>query len=248
MKNSHVIVVSALIVLGIFFAGCMNTTTTVNTPVQTLSTIKPAGTTTIVTHQPTVQSTIVSTGSSSGVQIKVNYNGVWTGSYGDAGSTQSIDGTGSKIITLTNPNNIISCAFQKKDNSQDEMEIEILKDGTVLNSKSTTAAYGVVAVAAVLSNGGSSTNTASSNAVQVTVNYNGPWQGSYGDVGGMQSVDGIGLKTYTISNPNSIVSASFQKKDNSASQLTVNIIENGNTLKTGSTTAAYGVVLVSASI
>jgi hypothetical protein len=41
MKNFHVIIVSALIVLGIFFAGCTSTTTS-NAPVQTLSTIKPA--------------------------------------------------------------------------------------------------------------------------------------------------------------------------------------------------------------
>ncbi len=48
MQNSHVIIVCALIVMGIFFAGCTNTTTTANSPVQTLSTIKPAGTTTAV--------------------------------------------------------------------------------------------------------------------------------------------------------------------------------------------------------
>jgi hypothetical protein len=46
MKNSFWIIVSALIVLGILSAGCTSTTTTANTPVQTLSTIKPAGTTT----------------------------------------------------------------------------------------------------------------------------------------------------------------------------------------------------------
>jgi len=48
MKNSRWIIVSALIVLGIFFAGCTSTTTTANSPVQTLSTVKPAGTTTTI--------------------------------------------------------------------------------------------------------------------------------------------------------------------------------------------------------
>jgi hypothetical protein len=45
MQNSHVIIFTALIILGLFSAGCASTTTTAATPVQTLSTIKPVGTT-----------------------------------------------------------------------------------------------------------------------------------------------------------------------------------------------------------
>ncbi|MGA2919264.1 hypothetical protein [Methanoregula sp.] len=129
------------------------------------------------------------------------------------------------------------------------MKVEILKDGTVLNTRSTTAAYGVVAVAAMLNGGStSSTNSGSSKTVLIKVYYEGQWSGAYGEAGAMQSVDGAGSQTYTLTNPNYIVSSTFQKKDNSASELRVEISEDGNVLKSGSTTAAYGVVLVSATV
>jgi hypothetical protein len=191
-----------------------------------------------------------SASASTGVQIVVNYDGVWSGSYGDAGATQSIDGTGSKTITLDNPNSLVSAEFQKKDNSASQLTVEILDNGQVIKSGSTTAAYGLVVVATSLNGGSSSSNInpTSAKTVQVTVNYNGLWQGSYGDLGGMQSVDGTGSQTYTLTNPNYEVSVSFQKKDNSASELSVEIVENGNVLKQGSTTAAYGVVVLSTAI
>ncbi|MFA5331524.1 MAG: hypothetical protein WC342_04015 [Methanoregula sp.] len=206
--------------------------------------------------QSTVQSTYsttystTSSSSSSGVQIRITYSGLWSGAYGDAGSMQSIDGTGSKTITLDNPSSIISTSFQKKDNSPDELKVEILKNGQVLKSGSTTASYGVVAVASSIYGGTSSylPTAASSKIVQIKVYYDGLWQGAYGEVGAMQSVDGSGSQTYTITNPNYAVSTSFQKKDNSNSELRVEIVKDGSVIKTGSTTAAYGVVLVSSTV
>jgi len=208
------------------------------------------------TVQNTVQSTYSTTSSptlssaSTGVQIRITYSGLWSGAYGDAGAMQSIDGTGSKTITLDNPGSIISTSFQKKDNSQDELKIEILKNGQVLKSGSTTAAYGVVAVASSIYGGASSYQPVSSSSkiVQIKVYYDGLWQGAYGEIGAMQSVDGSGSQTYTITNPNYAVSTSFQKKDNSNSELRVEIVKDGSVIKTGSTTAAYGVVLVSSTV
>ncbi len=55
-------------------------------------------------------------------------------------------------------------------------------------------------------------------------------------------------QTYSIANPNFAVSASFQKKDNSNSELRVQIVKDGSVIKTGSTTAAYGLVLVSSTV
>lgn len=57
MKNSFLIIVSALIVLGIFFAGCTNTSSSTATPVRTLSTIPTVAShtvTTSTTYQPNV--------------------------------------------------------------------------------------------------------------------------------------------------------------------------------------------------
>jgi len=44
MQNSHVIILTAIIILGLFSAGCTSSSQNVNTPVQTLSTIRPEGT------------------------------------------------------------------------------------------------------------------------------------------------------------------------------------------------------------
>lgn len=206
--------------------------------------------------QNTVQSTYsttystTSSSASTGVQIRITYSGPWSGAYGDTGSMQSIDGSGSKIITLSNPGSIISTSFQKQDNSQNQLKVEILKDGQVLKMGSTTAAYGVVAVASSIYGGSSSylTTTSSSNIVQIKVYYDGVWSGAYGEVGAMQSVDGSGSQTYTITNPNYAVSATFQKKDNSNTALRVEIIKDGSVIKSGSTTAAYGVVLISSTV
>ena len=200
---------------------------------------------TYATPYPTTSSSI-----SSNVQIRITYSGLWSGAYGDAGSMQSIDGSGSETITLDNPGSIISTSFQKKDNSQDELKVEILKNGQVLKSGSTTAAYGVVAVASSIYGGsnGYVSPSATAKNVQIKVYYDGLWHGAYGEVGAMQSVDGMGSQAYSITNPNYAVSATFQKKDNSDSELRVEIVKDGSVIKTGRTTAAYGVVLVSSTI
>jgi len=267
MKSYLPIVTCALIFLGIFFAGCTNSATTANPHVQTLSTIKtagmttythspvqtsttiqPIGTTTVATYQPTLQTTTVPSSSSTAVQIRITYTGAWSGSYYCDGTSSSVDGTGSKIITLENAKGIVSTSFQKQDSSQNELKVEILNNGDVVKSGTTTASYGVVAIASSLSNVGSTTSSSSSKVVQIKVNYNEKWSGAYGEVGAITSVEGSGYQTYTISNPNYAVSATFQKKDGSTSELSVEIIEDGNVLKSGSTTAAYGVVAISTQI
>ncbi|KAF5432307.1 hypothetical protein C5S35_17305 [Candidatus Methanophagaceae archaeon] len=84
-----------------------------------------------------------------------------------------------------------------------------------------------------------------SNAIQLKVIYSGSWSGSYGDIESLKSVDGTGTETFTISDPEFIVSASVQKKDDSSRTLTVEILKNGAVVKSESTSAAYGVVLLS---
>ncbi len=81
--------------------------------------------------------------------------------------------------------------------------------------------------------------------IQLNVIYSGSWSGSYGDIEGLKSVDGTGSETFTISSPKFIVSASIQKKDDTDRTLTVEILKNGAVVKSESTSAAYGVVLLS---
>ncbi|RLG25904.1 hypothetical protein DRN76_02080 [Methanosarcinales archaeon] len=90
--------------------------------------------------------------------------------------------------------------------------------------------------------------TTLSYGVYVEVSYMGDWSGSYGGIGSSKSVDGWGTEEFYISSGDDIVSACFQKMEDDHTMLTVRIIKNGEVVKSESTTAAYGVVCVSASV
>lgn len=89
-----------------------------------------------------------SSSSGSGVQVKVDYAGSWSGAYGDESGTQSVDGSGTKTIDMTGNPSIVSANFQKKDSSSGTLTVEIIKDGNVIETKSTSAEYGVASVSA----------------------------------------------------------------------------------------------------
>lgn len=81
-----------------------------------------------------------------GTQVKVTYDGSWSGAYGDENSLKSVDGKGTKTFNITGDPFVVSANFQKKDGSSKELVVEILKDGEVVETSSTSAAYGVASV------------------------------------------------------------------------------------------------------
>ncbi len=95
------------------------------------------------------------------------------------------------------------------------------------------------------------TNTANTNpttpstptvtGTQVQVSYDGPWSGAIDQDGSSQTVDGNGTETFNMTGNPSVVSVDFQKQDGSSGTFTVNILQNGNVVKTESTSAQYGV-------
>ena len=92
------------------------------------------------------ETVITQTATPTSIQIKVIYSGSWTGNYADIGSSKSVDGTGTETFTISNPESVVSAAFQKGDDSGRTLTVEILKDGKVVESESTSAAYGVAMV------------------------------------------------------------------------------------------------------
>jgi hypothetical protein len=83
--------------------------------------------------------------------IKIIYSGKWSGSYGDLSGMKSIEGSGSKTISMPDANMIISAAIQKQDDSNRKLTLQILKNGKVMEESDTTAAYGVVSAAHTIS-------------------------------------------------------------------------------------------------
>lgn len=110
-----------------------NNTTTTTTPVPATST-------------PSSDSSSSSSTTSGDVQIQVSYSGSWTGNYGDASGSQSVEGTGSKTYTISGDPNVVSAVFQKSSDSSGTLTVNIIKNGQVVETKSTSASYGVVSV------------------------------------------------------------------------------------------------------
>lgn len=96
------------------------------------------------TSSSTSDTSSSSSSSASGIQVKVTYSGSWSGNYGDESGSQSVDGSGSKTFQISGDPSVISAVFQKDDGGSRTLTVEIIEDGTVVESKSTSAAYGVV--------------------------------------------------------------------------------------------------------
>jgi len=85
--------------------------------------------------------------------------------------------------------------------------------------------------------------------VSISVSYIGGFNGTYTTGGVTIPVTGSGSQVYTVSGASGMISATFQKMDNTATHaLTVTIYENGNQLATQSTSAGYGKVTVTANV
>ena len=83
-----------------------------------------------------------------GKQVKIIYDGEWSGAAGDVSSINSISGSGDETIDMPDDASLISANAQKKDGSSNELTIQILKAGKVVKESSTTAEYGVAQVSA----------------------------------------------------------------------------------------------------
>lgn len=84
--------------------------------------------------------------------------------------------------------------------------------------------------------------------VQILITYYGAWSGAYYNDGTPVSVNGTGSTIITVNNPGSNVSTSIQKRDGTTEKLKVEILKNGNELTEGSTSTAYGVIEISATV
>lgn len=86
-----------------------------------------------------------------GLVVKITYPGEWSASIGDSEDSTLYDGTGDEVIELSDTRyDVVAAAVQKTKASSDKLEVEIIKDGKVLDSDSTTKDYGVATVSATL--------------------------------------------------------------------------------------------------
>jgi hypothetical protein len=151
-----------------FSVGCIDETPADNTGITLSPTIdinkfrEPLVKTTLnITKKSTTITTIVQPGSTetpppfqsgnpSRVQILITYYGVWSGAYYNDGTPVSVNGTGSTIITVNNPGSNVSTSIQKRDGTTEKLKVEILKNGNELTEGSTSTAYGVIEISAMV--------------------------------------------------------------------------------------------------
>lgn len=95
------------------------------------------------TPSTSTSSSSSSSSSASGIEIKVDYAGSWSGNYGDESGSQSVDGSGTKTFKISGSPSVVSAVFQKRDGGSGTLTVSILQNGNTVETKSTSAQYGV---------------------------------------------------------------------------------------------------------
>lgn len=85
----------------------------------------------------------------------------------------------------------------------------------------------------------------------VRISYSGSWQGALSVTGGgssqSESISGSGTESIEITGDVDIISVNAQKQDDSSSDITVQILNDGGVVSEASTSSAYGVAQTSQS-
>jgi hypothetical protein len=110
----------------------------------------PAARTTSATRAPTSGPAVVVPTKTevavptTGVWVRVNYLGAWTGSYGKAGALLKVADSGLRQFQVENPTGSIQASFRKDDSSSHDLTVEIYRNGAVIKRGNTTAPRGTV--------------------------------------------------------------------------------------------------------
>lgn len=112
-------------------------TTDESTPEPTTETEAPE------TEAPVTEEPDPEESSGDGYQVRISYDGEWSGAIGKEGTTRSVDGSGTETFDIEGDPFIVSGNAQKQDAGSGELTIQILEDGEVISEQSTTAEYGV---------------------------------------------------------------------------------------------------------
>ena len=89
--------------------------------------------------------------SDEGLQIRISCPVDWSASVGDGDASTMYEGTGDEVIEIDESQyDVIAAAVQKKTSGSDKLEVQIIKDGNVVDDESTTKDYGVVTVSTTI--------------------------------------------------------------------------------------------------
>jgi hypothetical protein len=144
-----------VIVALLFFTGFFGASSSPSSPAVTVKPTAAASSSGAAgaTKTPTIviATTTPVTVPASGVTVKVDYLGGFSGTYTTNGETTKIKDSGTKIYTVTNATGSVTAVVQKGDNTATHaLTVTIYKNGSPAATNSTSAANGKVTVTAAV--------------------------------------------------------------------------------------------------
>ena len=210
---------------------------------------------------PGPSATQASTIPPTGVWIRVDYLGNYTGYVKAQGYAVQLNSTGDQLYTLPARDGMVEGSIEKQDLSSDTLEAWIYQDGTLVSRVNTTRPGGMLDFHVALpprtvTIGSVITPTPEVTApeiplpvasipqtgVWVRVYYPGNFTGSVGPVGLMREVNSTGDQFYQLPISSGTIEGSIQKQDGSAKTLVVAIYKDGALVTRLETAVPLGVI------
>ena len=149
-------IIVVVVVALLFFSGFFGTssgspssgsTVTANPTATAASSGSASATTPAVVAATTTPVTVPA----SGITLKVDYIGSFSGTYSTNGETTKIKNSGTRIYEVANATGSVTAVVQKGDNTATHaLTVTIYKDGSQLATNSTSSGYGQVTVQAAV--------------------------------------------------------------------------------------------------
>jgi len=139
-----IIIIIAVVLAGIFLypmisKGGGKTPGDNTAPTTTSTTPRPSGTFILPTETPGGMVP------ADGVSVHINYLGGWKGSYGMPSALTMVTSSGDRFYPVENANGTVQASFEKLDGStKHALIVEILRNGNLLTSGTTSAAFGKI--------------------------------------------------------------------------------------------------------
>jgi len=196
----------------------------------------------------------------SGIWVRVDYPGNFSGSIGALGRNVEVSDSGTQYYQLPVIDTNIDGSIAKLDGTSEKMVVEIYKDGVLISRKSTRAPFGLIEQ---LASGIEQTDIAVTAAptqesqtidnylprlsipgtgIWVRVYYPGSFSGTLGGRGIFTTVKSTGDQLYNIPVNAGIVEGSIEKDDASAGKLVVEVYKDGAMMSRAATTIPHGLI------
>ncbi len=270
---SIIIILAVIAGVGLFYHPSGTGNTPLNpvnaTPVPTaiLTAASPSPPPTTESPQPTITPGPVATPEvsipSTGVWVRIQYPGNYTGSIGAQGTTIPVNSSGDHVYTLPVRDGSIEGSIEKQDSSNSRLEVGIYQDGSLVQLLNTTKPAGLVDWHITLPPSTATVGVVFTptpavtlpviplpdvplpkKGVWVRVFYPGNFTGSIGYLGFQTPINSTGDQFYQIPITTGDIIGSIEKQDGSGNNLAVAIYKDGAIVARLDTAVPRGIIYI----